>query len=373
MAVHTIHPENYQQQLEQKKQAVTELFADLNMPEPEVFESPTQHYRMRAEFKIWHTGDTCYYAMQPPGEKNAEPILMQRFEVASETIDNTMPVLLDLLNQNPTFKYRLFQVEFLSTLTQELLITLIYHRPLNEQWQLEAQKIQEQLRESTKAFVRQVDFIGRSRKQKWVLNRDYVEEQLTVLGKNYYYQQVENSFTQPNAKVCEKMITWACQQAENIHGDLLELYCGNGNFTIPLSHCFKRVLATEISKTSVASAQINIEKNQCQNIQVARLSSEEFTQAYNKVREFRRLADINLDEYQFNTVFVDPPRAGLDPETTQLVARFSNILYISCNPETLKRDIQALSHSHIPVGFAIFDQFPYTPHAECGAVLKQRG
>lgn len=69
------------------------------------------------------------------------------------------------------------------------------------------------------------------------------------------------SFTQPNAAVCRKMLEWACRAAEGLGGDLLELYCGNGNFTLPLSRYFRQVLATEISKTSVSAAQWNIEAN----------------------------------------------------------------------------------------------------------------
>jgi tRNA (uracil-5-)-methyltransferase len=65
------------------------------------------------------------------------------------------------------------------------------------------------------------------------------------------------------------------------------------------------------------------------------LSAEELTQALNEVRPFRRLEGIDLKSYEFGTVFVDPPRAGMDPDTCELTRRFERILYISCNPETL--------------------------------------
>ena len=83
-------------------------------------------------------------------------------------------------------------------------------------------------------------------------------ESLNVEDKTYIYQQVENSFTQPNAKVNEQMLLWAQQATTGIGGDLIELYCGNGNFSIALAQNFDRVLGTEISKTSVKSAQVNI-------------------------------------------------------------------------------------------------------------------
>lgn len=149
-----------------------------------------------------------------------------------------------------------------------------------------------------------VHIIGRSRKQKIVLTQDYVTEALEVTGRTYRYRQIEGGFTQPNAWVCEKMLAWAVEAAGENERDLLELYCGNGNFTLPLSRCFRQVLATE---TSVHAAEWSIAENGCDNIKIARLSAEELTEAMNGVREFRRSqeAGINVADYDISTVFVD--------------------------------------------------------------------
>src|SRR5690606_31317582 len=103
--------------------------------------------------------------------------------------------------------------------------------------------------------------IGRSRGQKFVLSDEFVIEELAVFDRRYQYKQIESSFTQPNAQVCQKMLEWACEAAEQSDKDLLELYCGNGNFTLPLSTRFRRVLATELAKSSVYAAEWNIEQN----------------------------------------------------------------------------------------------------------------
>ena len=79
-----------------------------------------------------------------------------------------------------------------------------------------------------------------------------------------------------------------------------------------------------------------------------------------------------LDDYDFSTVFVDPPRAGLDEATIRLVRRFDHIIYVSCNPETLARDLATLTQTHAVLSAAIFDQFPHTEHVESGVVLKVR-
>ena len=102
------------------------------------------------------------------------------------------------------------------------------------------------------------------------------------------------------------------------------------------------------------------------------MSSEEFTQALNNERPFRRLAEIDLDSYKFSTIFVDPPRAGLDAETEKLVSRFDQILYISCNPETLANNLRQISQTHDIQSVAVFDQFPWTDHLESGVLLQRK-
>ena len=197
-------------------------------------------------------------------------------------------------------------------------------------------------------------------------------EELDINGRLYTYKQVENSFSQPNGEVCRHMINWALDATEGAGGDLVELYCGNGNFTLPLAQNFRRVVATEISKTSVRAAQFNIEANNIDNVDVVRISSEEFSQVLSGAVEKRRTKDLALNECNFTTVLVDPPRSGLDADTVQQVLQYDNILYISCNPETLKENLDVITETHTLQRFAIFDQFPYTDHLECGVYLSRK-
>lgn len=356
----------YQQQLQAKVERIRTQFAEFQTPNLEVFDSSEQHFRMRAEFRIWHTDTDLFYAMFERNTDNKEKqvVRVDSFPIAAQSINDLMPVLLDALKAQPELHQRLFEVDFLATLSGEMLVTLIYHRKLDEQWIAAAKTLEQQLN---------IKIIGRSRGQKLVLTDDFVVEQLEIDGRNYFYKQIEGGFTQPNAKVCEKMLHWACDVASDASGHLLELYCGNGNFTLPLSQKFERVLATELAKSSVYAAEWNIEKNQIENIQIARLAAEEFTQAFHGEREFRRLqeAQINLSEYQFDTVFVDPPRAGIDDATLQLLQQFKRIIYISCNPDTLHDNLKILSQTHRIQRFALFDQFPYTHHVESGVLLEK--
>ncbi len=168
------------------------------------------------------------------------------------------------------------------------------------------------------------------------------------------------------------MLHWARKVSAGATGDLIELYCGNGHFSIALAEHYNRVLATEISKTSVASAEYNIQANQTDNITVVKMAAEEISQALAGEREFFRMRDVNRTSYDFQTIFVDPPRSGLDDLTRKMVTEFERIIYISCNPETLARDLQAITQRHDIIETALFDQFPYTQHIESGVFLIKK-
>ncbi|MCE9679759.1 tRNA (uridine(54)-C5)-methyltransferase TrmA [Shewanella sp. AS1] len=364
MNLEAMDPNQYDKQLDAKREKLAQLFADYNTPALEVFSSESAHYRMRAEFRVWHQGDDLYYYMFD--KTLNQKVRCEQFLPASQLINQMMPALMEQLRPNAVLRHKLFQVDFLSTLSGEILVSLLYHKQLDAQWQAEAIALRQHL--STQFNV---NIIGRARKQKIVLDRDYVVEKLPVNGNTLTYQQVENSFTQPNGKVAVKMLEWAIDITRQSSGDLLELYCGNGNFSIALAPNFNRVLATELAKPSVESAQFNIAANQIKNLQIIRMSAEDFTEALAKTRSFRRLEGIDLDSYDCNTIFVDPPRAGLDDNTLTMVQGYEHILYISCNPHTLLDNLKVLDKTHKITRFALFDQFPYTDHMESGVLLER--
>lgn len=353
----------YEAQLKQKEENVSGLLAPFYEGILEVFDSPTEQYRARAEFRIWHEGDRCDYAMGNIEKKGA--INIEECPKVIEPIEKRMWKLLEKINASTeVLKNRLFAVEFLATTTDECLITMLYHRKLDDVWSSEAKALEAELN---------CKIMGRSRKQKVILSDEFVTEKLEIDGKIFTYLQYESGFTQPNPAVNVKMIEWAVKQAKSVgYGDFLESYCGSGNFTLPLSYYFDKVLATEISKRSIHAALENCALNQVENITFARLASEEMTEALNGKREFNRLKDIDLKSYHFSTVLVDPPRAGLDEGTIALISTIENIIYISCNPETLARDLETLTQTHTVVEAAMYDQFPHTPHVESGVFLRKK-
>lgn len=366
MNLDSLNPSLYGVQLEEKRLKLKNLFSDYTDKSIEVFASETAHYRMRSEFRVWHEGEDLYYYMFD--KSLDQKVRTDQYLPASVLINDMMNALMVELRPNKVLRHKLFQVDFLSTLSGEILVTLLYHRQLDELWLTEAHALKERL-QATLPKNSSVDIIGRARKQKFDIERDFVIEKLEVNGKVLTYKQIENCFTQPNAKVAIKMLEWAIDVTKESTGDLLELYCGNGNFSIALASNFKRVLATELAGPSVLAAQFNIEANNLSNVQIIRMSAEDFSDAMAKKREFQRLKGIDLESYQCNTIFVDPPRSGLDANTVKLVSSYERILYISCNPNTLIENLQTLSLTHRIERIALFDQFPYTDHMECGVLL----
>ncbi|MGR5065960.1 tRNA (uridine(54)-C5)-methyltransferase TrmA [Photobacterium sp. DNB22_13_2] len=368
MASTNINPAEYQPQLDEKAARIQNIFADFDTPELEVFASPAEHYRMRAEFRVWHEGEDLYYVMF--NQETREKYRVDQFPAASRLINDLMPLLVDALKPVKALRHKLFQVDFLSTLSGEILVSLLYHRQLDAEWETEAKALKQRLNDE--GF--KLNFIGRARKQKIVLDQEFVLEKLQVNERVLTYKQVENSFTQPNGEVAQKMLEWAVDCTQESQGDLLELYCGNGNFSLALAKNFDRVLATELAKPSVDSAQYNIAVNNIDNVQIIRMSAEDFTEAMEGRREFRRLKDQNIDlqSYNCNTIFVDPPRSGMDEGTCRMVQGYERIMYISCNPDTLKENLEILSQTHRITRFALFDQFPYTHHMEAGVLLERK-
>ena len=360
----TLYDKTYIEQLDFKVNREKNRFSNFTNIDFDIIKSSEKNFRNRAEFRIWWEKakdgkDILSYAMS---DLKKDILQIDSCSIVNLQIAELMPKLLNELQGSMILSFRLFGVEFLVSSTSDMLVTLLYHKKLENEWEELAKNIENKL---------DIKIIGRSRKQKLILSSDFINEKLNINGQDFKFAYEENGFTQPNTNVNKQMIEWVLNNTKNSTKDLCELYCGGGNFTIPLSKKFNKVLATEISKTSIKSALRNCELNNIKNIDFIRMSAEEFVEALNEVRPFNRLKNINLKSYDFDTIFMDPPRSGLDDTTRNLAKSFDNIIYISCNPETLHRDLDELTKTHEIIRFALFDQFAFTNHIECGAILKK--
>lgn len=170
-------------------------------------------------------------------------------------------------------------------------------------------------------------------------------------------------FSQVNLAQNARLIELVVRVAEPGPEDrLLDLYCGMGNFSIPLARHAGQVLGIEGQRSAVRSASRNGEINGCTN---CRFVTGDVTGA---------CRDLITSRHSFETVICDPPRRGL-AELVDLVGKLTRkrMVYISCDPATLARDLQRLEAHHFAIlSIQPLDMFPQTHHIETVVVLEKR-
>jgi len=171
-------------------------------------------------------------------------------------------------------------------------------------------------------------------------------------------------FIQVNAELNQRMVTRALELLDPQPGEsVLDLFCGLGNFTLPLARRAGRVLGLEADAVLIAKAQRNAQHNQIPNA------------------EFR-LADLYSPETpdpwgeeHFDKWLLDPPRTGAVEVVKRLPVEGGprRILYVSCNPGTLARDSEVLVHSkgYRLSAAGVMDMFPQTSHVEAMALFER--
>jgi len=351
----------YAAQLERKLAALKDDFKELWQGSIEVFESPESNFRDRVEFRVYKEGDDGLYFALTNREKRFFEV--EECEILSRPLNELVKTLPSALNSDKRLREKLFSAELLGNGKSECVLNLVYHRKLDDEWQKAAQELSEKYG---------VYVTGRSKGAIRTVGQDYVTRSFDVAGEKLTYIIKQNCFSQPNGAVNEKMLNWAVKNASG-EGDLIELYCGSGNFTMAFAKKYRRVFATEVVKEAIEAAKKNRELNGVNNLYLGRISAEEASEALSGAREFTRLQGIELKEFDFHTIFVDPPRAGLGEKGRKFAAEYDEIIYISCSPETLKIDLENLSKTHDIRAFAVFDQFAYTNHLECGVRLTKKG
>ena len=310
--------------------------------------SPSTSFRSRCEFSY----EKNHYVMHDINEK----IYIKTFKDASLDIQNLMPVLLKRINENNEINHKLFQVNFRSNQHNKIMVTMIYHKIIDKSLINLVNQISDDLK---------VNIIIRSKNYKYETKGLYLDD--TLIYKNLKIYQTDNTFTQSNKYLVDKMIFKVIDFIEN-PDDLLELYCGIGTFTIPLSFIFNKVLATENNRNSIKCLNKSLKENNISNIHNARLSSDEVSELF-KGKIFNRMNSKSISDFNFSHILLDPPRSGLTEDVINLASNFKNIIYVSCSTETYIRDIN-LIRSHKITNIELFDQFPNKNHLEIVSVLK---
>lgn len=201
------------------------------------------------------------------------------------------------------------------------------------------------------------------------------------------------SFLQVNSEVRDAVYDGAASALENFCGDIIELYSGVGLLTAQLALRLpnSKIIAVEIERSSHGDAEMLMQslglsdrvKNVCGD-------AAHFLSSLPKSKAYSHREGANLDESILNSPYylggmldedtlsraliLDPPRRGCDKEMLESAADagFERIVYISCNPQTLARDLKILSADYSVESIKLFDMFPQTANIETLAVLHRK-
>ena len=166
---------------------------------------------------------------------------------------------------------------------------------------------------------------------------------------NVKYFINHKAFFQINSECCYHLYE---EIKRNVLGNnLLDLYCGIASIGIYVSNVCDRVVGVEVNPESVKCANKNIKINNIDNYEVI-------------------LGDASVISDSFDTIVVDPPRSGLSKDVISNInsMRAKRLIYVSCNPSTLKRDIELLINYEL-ISVKGFNMFPCTKHVECLCVF----
>ncbi len=178
----------------------------------------------------------------------------------------------------------------------------------------------------------------------------------------YTFKISANSFYQTNPIQTETLYNRAIEFAKLNKEDVLcDLYCGIGTIGIFASKKVKKVYGIEIVEEAVDAAKENAEINNVDNIEFI---AGDVEKAFKELIEVRRV--------QPTVVIVDPPRRGLDTTTIGKILELEveRVVYVSCNPATMVRDMKLLEEKYEVGEIQPVDMFPYTSHVEVCALLE---
>lgn len=173
-----------------------------------------------------------------------------------------------------------------------------------------------------------------------------------VLGE-YKYLISPDSFFQVNINTCMKLYS-KIKDYVGVNKKVLDLYCGTGAIGIFINDN-NEVLGVELNKFAIEDANRNKELNNLKNVDFICGDSA-----------------IDIKDFNPNIVIVDPPRSGLSKKTIDNIIKMypNKIIYVSCDPMTLVRDLNVLSEKYNIDEVTPFDMFPNTMHVECLTILS---
>ena len=179
----------------------------------------------------------------------------------------------------------------------------------------------------------------------------YIGNKKYIIKRNSFFQVNYDISTRMYDKVKDVIVK---EKSKNV----LDLYCGTGTIGIYISDVVSKITGIEVVSDAIESANTNKKINNVENIEFILGKVED---------KLDFISNNNID-----TIIVDPPRSGLHKKVIPILEKISpkTIIYVSCDPITMARDIKLLSNNYELVEVTPYDMFPNTYHVECVCVLN---
>lgn len=318
------------------------------IPSPQDF-----HYRYRIRLKVAQTGAVGFYRANSNDlvEIDSCPVATERINIALEEFRHSK-----LLAKT---EGTISEIEFLQSPADNKIFCLFHG--LESYSLLQKQCIDKRFKNIDVFAIRDktsTKFFTQGEQEPY-LCQDFED---IVYGQTYSLQWSPGCFSQINLDQNAVLVKLACDRLGNVNTQhILDLYCGMGNFSIPLALQGSIVTGIEHDQESIDQARRNASRLQIKNTSfIAR-----------DVHKWLRKA--SKHPQHFDAILIDPPRQGVGKSISHLAdLEASKILNISCDPATLSRDIRHLTdHGYILTNITPIDMFPQTHHIESIALLEK--
>lgn len=375
----------YEEQLREKEKRFAKLMAPFCKPEPMIGMEQPAHYRNKVHAVF--------------GEDRRHRVISGIYEAASHRIvpvdscyienEKADAIIVTIRKLLPSFKirpynedtgYGLFRHVLIRTAhaTGQIMVVLVLASPILPSKNNFVKALRKEHPEITTIVVN-VNGRGTSmvlgEREQVIYGKGYIED--VLCGKTFRISP--KSFYQVNPVQTEKLYGKALEYAQLTGGEtVLDAYCGTGTMGIIAAGRAGNVIGVELNADAVRDARINAKRNGVENIQFYLNDAGKFLtdMAAQAQGEEGRNAGRQKARRMVDVLLMDPPRAGSDEAFLSSVVRLgpSKVVYVSCNPETLIRDLKYLKRYGYQVKRAVgVDMFPFTEATEAVCLLEKSG
>lgn len=317
----------YENSLNYKVNKVKEIFNKngISINPKVVFSSQNLFYRNKITLKV-QNGKLGYF------KNNSHDLVeIDKCIIASNAINSMIPYIkkFNILNGNVTIR---------SNQNEEILLVIESYDNLNI---------------NINEIKKNIKLVGIVINNRLFYGVDFLNENINDLNYRISY----DSFFQINPRVAQILFNTIDENID-VNDNVLDIYCGVGTLSLSAAKKAKQVVGIEIVKNAIFNAKFNAKINNIQNTEFI----------------LGDASNIKFSKYNnFNKVIVDPPRSGLTNSVISTILKINpeEIIYVSCDPQTLVRDIKILSANYVIKDSFVLDMFCYSYHVETIVILNK--